>query len=107
MASRLIAEPGPRISLELSQFTHHTKRIWTTLRDGPPVGSQEQIGEFQSVFDKPDFAVNPLNRRRRLPGPFLMAPIIRVDQRWALSLMEAGTIDHTSLLLKQKVTNLV
>jgi hypothetical protein len=74
--------------------------VWTALDDCPPVGSQQQIGEFQGVFDKPHLVIDPLDRRGSLPGTLLVTPILRVSQGRTISVMEAWTVDGAPLLDK-------
>src|SRR6476646_8374486 len=85
---KFITQPGSRIAFQFAQFADHPECLWAARSDRPTVGSQEQIREFQRIFDEAHFAIDLLDPGRGLPSALLMAPIVRVEQGWAVPLVK-------------------
>src|SRR5215831_13819823 len=100
-----VAQPSPLLTLKLPQLTHYSIHIRSPIDYGFAIFSKEQIRKLQRVFDESHVLVDLPDRSRRVPGSFLMTPIIRVDQGRAVPLVEAGTVDRTAFLLEQAITD--
>src|SRR5262249_17410879 len=105
--SMLMTQPGPLLSLELTQLTDYSVDVRLPRHDRSPVCPQQEIRKLQGIFDEPDFLIDLLDGCRRFPRPFLLARIVRIHQRRAVPLMGTGPVNSGVPLLGPAVTNLM